>query len=278
MSGDSRAIGVFDSGIGGLTVYKALRDLLPREDFLYLGDTARLPYGTKSPETVGRYAVQAARLMMVEDIKLLVIACNTASALALSALQEQLPELPCIGVIEPGAKRTAEISATGRVAVLATESTVRSGAYAAAIARHRPEAKARMLACNLLVALAEEGWCEGAEAEAVIGRYLRLLEPGSFDTLVLGCTHFPLLIPTMRKLIAADIPIVDSAATTAAAVRDHLEGRGLLAERPGQGNSRFWVTDSPERFAKLAPRFLDSDFRLSVNLVDTRFERIPAGG
>jgi glutamate racemase len=258
-------IGVFDSGVGGLTVYKALREALPHEDFVYLGDTARLPYGAKSPETVAAYAQQAARLLMESGIKMLVVACNTASALAMPSLQTLLPALPCLGVIEPGAAETARASRTGRITVMATESTVRSGAYAAAIHRHRPDADVRMLACNLLVSLAEEGWSEGPEAEMVVKRYLRELDSG-FDTLVLGCTHFPLLAPVIRSLIGPDVAIVDSATTTASTVRQFLEARSLATSKQGNGRDRFMVTDSPERFARLAHHFLRQDIAGGVEL------------
>jgi glutamate racemase len=263
----SNPIGVFDSGVGGLTVYKALREALPRENFIYLGDTARLPYGTKSPETVAQYALQAARLMMDENIKLLVVACNTASALGLPSLHYDLPHLPCLGVIEPSAKEAANVSKTGSIAVLATESTVRSGTYATTIKKHRPDANVKMLACNLLVSMAEEGWCEGPEAEAVIGRYLAELG-NNFDTLVLGCTHFPLLAHTIRKLIGPDIRIVDSAATTAKSVQNYLKTHHLVNEDNADSQSRFLVTDSPERFGVLAKRFLNSEFIPSIELAN----------
>jgi glutamate racemase len=252
------SIGVFDSGFGGLTVYKALREALPHENFIYLGDTARLPYGTKTPETVAQYALQTTTLLIEEGIKLLVVACNTASALALSALRQHLPTLPCIGVIEPGAEAAVNASATGRIAVLATESTVRSGAYTAAIQRRWPEANVHMLACNLLVSLVEEGWWDGPEAEVIVRRYLHELGvPGKdFDTLVLGCTHFPLLAPLIRRLIGSALPIIDSAVTTAVTVRRHLETEQTLDPQDAPGTSRFLVTDSPERFSILAARFV----------------------
>jgi glutamate racemase len=251
-------IGVFDSGVGGLTVYKALTDLLPFERFIYLGDTARLPYGTKSPETVTDYASQAAEALLAENIKLLVVACNTASAQALPFLHKALAPLPILGVIEPGAEEAARVSSTGHIAVMATEGTVRSGAYAEAIKHHRPDVDVKMLACNLMVGMAEEGWCDGPEAEAIIGRYLRELGNG-FDTLVLGCTHFPLLAPTIRKLIGPSVHIVDSASTTARAVQGLLRAQGLLNSLPAQGKNRFLVTDSPTRFHALAQRFIGAD-------------------
>ncbi|MDP9127667.1 MAG: glutamate racemase [Pseudomonadota bacterium] len=254
-------IGVFDSGSGGLTVYKALRARLPNESFVYLGDTARLPYGTKSSETVGQYVLQAAQLLLQEDVKLLVIACNTASALALRLLQANLPSMPCFGVIEPGAEAAVAASKRGHIAVMATESTVRSGAYEDAILKRRPDANIRMLACNLLVGLVEEGWWEGTEAEIVTGRYLKALgKPGEdYDTLVLGCTHFPLLAPVIRRLTADAVPVIDSAVTTAIAVQRHLEASDTQTTRAAPGSSRFLVTDSPERFNGLAARLAGGD-------------------
>jgi glutamate racemase len=247
-------IGVFDSGVGGLTVLRALCAALPGEDFVYLGDTARLPYGTKSSATVVRYAVQAADELIERGVKCLVIACNTAAAAALSALRERYAPLPVIGVIEPGAVAAAAASRSARIAVLATEGTVRGGAYQQAIARLRPEARVTALACPLFVALAEEGWTEGAVAQAAAERYLVPLFAGSDapDTLVLGCTHFPVL----REVIAASVPegtrIVDSAATTASALKLLLAGPA----RSGPGALQFLATDSPERFARIGSRFL----------------------
>jgi glutamate racemase len=247
-------IGVFDSGVGGLTVLRALCAALPGEDFLYLGDTARLPYGTKSSATVVRYAVQAADELVERGVKCLVIACNTAAAAGLGALRERYAPLAVIGVIEPGAAAAAQASRTGRIAVLATEGTVRGGAYQQAIARLRPEARVSALACPLFVALAEEGWTEGTVARAAAERYLAPLFGGAEapDTLVLGCTHFPVL----REIIAAAVPkgtcIVDSAATTASALHALIAGPA----RSGTGQLQFLATDSPERFAHIGSRFL----------------------
>lgn len=248
---------------------------MPFEDFVYLADTARLPYGTKSPEAVTSYALQAARLLIEEGVKLIVVACNTASASALLSLKAQLPNLPCFGVIEPGAQAAAGLSPHGRIAVLATEGTVRSGAYETAIIRQKPFAHVRMLACNLLVSLVEEGWCEGPEAETVLKRYLQKLgAPGmDYDTLVLGCTHFPLLAPMIRKLIGPKIPIVDSAVTTAESVRAYLEAAKFRKPGSTPGQSRFFVTDAPERFSHLAARFVpDNKFAPHYNVFHTNLD------
>ena len=270
MSLSERPIGVFDSGVGGLTVLRALRAALPAESFLYLGDTARLPYGTKSEHTVVRYALQAADELVERDIKALVVACNTASAAALPALQQRHAGLPVIGVIEPGARAACAASTRGQIAVLATESTVRGGAYARAIARLRPDARVRSLACPLFVALAEEGWTEGAVAEAAAARYLAPLA-GQADTLVLGCTHFPVLATVIAACFGPEVRIVDSAATTAAAVRRELADRGLLRDAGGASPAgwRFLATDGAERFAAVGARFLGAPIAAAnVELID----------
>lgn len=260
-------IGVFDSGVGGLTVYRALRACLPHEDFVYLGDTARLPYGTKSPETVARYAAQIADHLICADIKLLVVACNTASALALPYLRQHRPDLPCLGVIEPGARAAAKATRTGQVVVLATEGTVRSGAYQSAIRRLLPQVQIQAIPCNLLVGLAEEGWSEGAEAEVVLRRYLADINLTAFDTVVLGCTHFPLLAPALRQLLPAGVSLVDSAFTTAEAVSGFLAEKGLQKSGSMAGQDRFQVTDGPERFRLMAQRFLGDQAVEGVEVV-----------
>ncbi len=271
-----RPIGVFDSGVGGLTVLRALRAALPEEPFLYLGDTARLPYGTKSEHTVVRYALQAADELVGRDIKCLVIACNTASAAALPALQERYAELPVIGVIEPGARAACAGSSSGRIVVLGTESTVQGGAYTRSILRIRPDAQVSAIACSLFVALAEEGWTDGAVAMATATRYLAPLReagPAGPDMLVLACTHFPVLEPVIAAAVGPRLRIVDSAATTAAAVRTELGQRGLL--RAGEvgagrrGELGFLATDGPARFASVGGRFLGEPIAADeVELID----------
>lgn len=253
-------IGVFDSGVGGLTVLAALRARLPREQYLYLGDTARLPYGTKSAETVVRYALQAADALVGRGIKALVVACNTASSVALPAISARHRGLPVIGVVEPGASAACAATRRGRVAVIATEGTIRGGAYQAAIARLRPEVRVEGLACPMFVALAEEGWNDGEIAAAVASRYLDPLGAHTFkasqpDVLVLGCTHFPLLLETLRAVVGPGIEIVDSAATTAAAVERRLIADHAL-RASGQGSTRFLATDGVERFARVGGAFL----------------------
>ncbi|MCS6948424.1 MAG: glutamate racemase [Steroidobacteraceae bacterium] len=252
-------IGVFDSGMGGLTVLAALRAALPERDFLYLGDTARLPYGTKSPQTVVRYALQAAELLIERGAETLVVACNTASAVALPALRARFDGLTVCGVVEPGAAAACAATRTGHIGVLATEGTVRGGAYPREIQRLRPDMRVSQLACSLLVALAEEGWTSGAEPEAVTRRYLEpwFAELGTPpDVLVLGCTHFPLLADTICTVAGPAVQVVDSAATTAAALRERLHARGAAHAGRSAGRIRYLATDDIERFARVGGRFL----------------------
>jgi glutamate racemase len=277
----AQAIGVFDSGVGGLTVLRALRDELPHEQFVYLGDTARLPYGTKSPESVVRYALQAAAALIERRVKALIVACNTASAVALPALRARHAQLAVIGVVEPGADAAVAATRSGCIAVIGTEATVRGGAYQRAITQRRPDARVRALACQLFVALAEEGWTSGAVAEATAQRYLAPLLlpdvalPGPVDTLVLGCTHFPVLRAVIRAAVGERVTIVDSAVTTARAAHALLHERGLLrapaamAEASARPAIRFLATDSSARFAAIGARFLGSDIGVhEVELVD----------
>jgi glutamate racemase len=265
-----RPIGVFDSGMGGLTVMRALMARLPHESFVYLGDTARLPYGSKSPDTVRRYAVQCARALMAHRIKLLVVACNTASATALPALTATLAPTPVIGVIEPGAQAAIAAAPSGRIAIIATEGTVKGRAYERAIHALKPDASVTQQACPLFVALAEEGLTKGPIAELVARHYLEpLLASGARpDCLVLGCTHFPALKDIIARVAGADIDLVDSAATTAAAV-ETLLARGGLAHEGRPAAPRFLATDAPERFARVGEIFLGRTIPLdAVELVD----------
>lgn len=266
-------IGVFDSGVGGLTVLKALVAQLPRERFVYLGDTARLPYGTKSPETVVRYAVQAAEALAGYGVKCLVIACNTASAVGLAAVSQLIRDVPVIGVIEPGAEAACLASRSGHIAVIATEGTVRGGAYQDAIVRRRHDARVSAVPAQLFVALAEEGLCRGPIAESVARHYLEPLfnRPAGAsrpDTLVLGCTHFPMVADAIRTVAGPEVDIVDSAETTARYVRLTLEAHNL-ASRAGEGSLRLLATDAPDRFARIGGRFLERPIRPhEVELID----------
>ena len=252
-------IGVFDSGVGGLTVLRALEQELPGERFVYLGDTARLPYGTKSEATVQRYAVQAARLLLDAGVKALVIACNTASAVALDALRAAYRDVPVFGVVEPGAAAACRASKRGAIAVIATEGTVRGGAYQRAILRIRGDARVLARPCPLLVTLAEEGWTAGAVPEQVVAAYLGdwLAEAAGPDCLVLGCTHFPILKPLIEKAAPRGMALVDSALTTACEVRDALGGgEARNAAGSARPRRRLLATDNRERFARVGRVFL----------------------
>jgi glutamate racemase len=252
-------IGVFDSGVGGLTVLAALAERLPDESYLYLGDTARLPYGTKTAETVERYALQAVAELVKRGVKAVVVACNTASAAALPALKRKWPQLLITGVIEPGAAAAVAASKSGRIAVLATEGTVKGGAYQRAIVALRPAAIVTSIPATLFVALAEEGWVSGQIAELAARRYLEPVFDGGAampDTLVLGCTHFPPLAAAIQSVSGAGVTIVDSAATTAIAVQEMLLAKNLASAGRNLRQTRFLVTDGEDRFQRIGPRFL----------------------
>ncbi len=266
-----RPIGVFDSGVGGLTVLKALREALPHEDLVYLGDTARLPYGTKSPASISRYACQATVHLQEQGIKLLVVACNTASAVALEALRRQMHPLPVIGVVEPGAMAAVATGVGGAHLVLATEATVRLGAYSEAIKAQDASADVRELACELLVSLAEEGWTDGPIATGIVARYLQPLVEASYqpDCVILGCTHFPLLREAIAGAVAGGTSIVDSASTTAEFARQVLADAGLANTSSAAGALRLLATDGATRFSRVGGRFLGERLATSdIEIVD----------
>jgi len=263
-------IGVFDSGVGGLTVLRALQDLLPHENFLYLGDTARVPYGTKSAESVIKYALQAGGALVREGIKMLVVACNTASAVSIDSLTAAYNPLPVVGVVKPGAEAACLASKNGKIAVIATESTVKGGAYQGTICSMHSSAKIIAKACPLFVGLAEEGWTEGEIVEAIAARYLKPLfaEFGKEgpDTLVLGCTHFPVLRGAIAKVAGDKITLVDSAETTANTVKRILTELSLINSSDAAGRLSFLATDSAERFAAVGSAFLG----VEINSEDVR--------
>jgi glutamate racemase len=256
--GSRRPIGVFDSGVGGLTVVRALRRALPGEDIVYLGDTARVPYGSKSPRTVEKYSLTCQRFLLERGVKLVLIACNTASANALPALREASP-VPVIGAVEPGAQSALAATKSGHIGVIGTLGTVRSGAYAKAIGALDPHAKLAALACPLFVPLAEEGWTDDDVAMLVARRYLVQLfaQDTSIDTLVLGCTHYPLLRDVLARVAAEvagrEVAVVDSASAMAEAAREAL-GSGPN-KRTQAGRLEVFATDT-SRLDELAPRFL----------------------
>ena len=252
-------VGVFDSGIGGLTVAREICAQLPGVDLVYLGDTARLPYGAKSPDTVSRYALQCVRFLEDVQIEVLVIACNTASACAIPALRKNYPAIPVLGVVEPGAQAAVNASKTGSIGVIGTEGTVNSNSYAEAIQALNPSARVVQKPCPLLVPLAEVGWLDHAVTELTLQTYLKPLLEGTdehdpIDTLVLGCTHYPALKPAIRKTLQSmdpdrSIALVDSAE----AVTTELSK--LTGDKPGMGSRRIFVTDLPERFTRVANTF-----------------------
>ncbi len=248
-------IGIFDSGVGGLTVLDALHHRLPHESLLYLGDTARLPYGTKSPDTVCRYAVQATRLLVAQGIKALVVADNTSSAHALDALCQTFPGLPIFNVLHPGVAAAARVSRNGQIGVLATEGVVENDLYAQALRQLDANLQVSSTSCSLLVPLAEEGLVRGPLAEAMVRHILTPLQ-GRCDTLLLGCTHLPPLRPVLAAAVGDQVTLVDSATTTAEAVVTVLTAMNLLAPTTETAQIQCLVTDTPERFARLAPIFL----------------------
>jgi glutamate racemase len=265
-------IGVFDSGVGGLTVMRALRLAMPAENFIYLGDTARLPYGTKSAATVVRYSLQCAAALVERGIRCLVVACNTASASSLDALRLQYPALPIIGVIEPGAKAAVAASRSQHIAVIATEGTINGGAYQAAIRKLNAAARVVAIACPLFVAMAEEGWTEGPIAESVARRYLEAIfsAEDAPDTLVLGCTHFPILAAAIRAALPAHVSVVDSALTTASAVLNQLQPHADSLEARGRRGRVAWLaTDGAARFARVGSTFLGETLSAeAIEIVD----------
>ena len=252
-NGARGAIGVFDSGVGGLTVFREIARALPHEPLIYLGDSARVPYGTKSPATVVRYSLEAARHLMSRNVQMLVVACNTATAAALPTLKQQLP-IPVIGVVEPGARAAVERT-SGVVGVIATEGTVRSKAYTNAIRALDPDIEVIESAAPLFVPLAEEGWANTHVAREVAEIYLEPLIDAGIDTLVLGCTHYPILRGTIEQVVGDLVQIVDSAETTAQVVKQSLARASTIANP----EHHFLVTDAEERFRRIAGEFLERE-------------------
>lgn len=248
-------VGVFDSGVGGLTVVRQVQTRLPRESIIYLGDTARVPYGTKSPETVIRYARACAEILIARDIKLMVVACNTASAFAIDDLRDHL-DIPVMGVIEPGARAAVRATRNGRIGVIGTAGTVRSNRYTEVIHMHDPAIEVFSQPCPLFVPLAEEGWTEGGVPLDVARAYLAPLQEQGIDTLVLGCTHYPLLKAVIAEVAGETVTLVDSADETAAVVQDTLEAMDLCAPAPLIPQFRFFVSDAPDMFMQVGTRFL----------------------
>lgn len=252
---DPRPIGIFDSGIGGLTVTGAIMHALPGESTIYFGDTARVPYGPKSPEVVRRYSLEILHWLVGQGVKLVTVACNTSTAHALDALRAESP-VPVIGVIEPGSRAAVRASKTGRIGVIGTAGTIASGAYARAITTLRPDAQVLSRACPLFVPFVEEGWFDHPALELVVREYLGAMMLGQIDTLVLGCTHYPLLKPLIAKVLGPAVTLIDSAEETARAVAAVLKEQGMGEPTGAPVTHRFTVSDDPARFTSVGSRFL----------------------
>lgn len=247
-------IGIFDSGIGGLTVARQIHELMPSEDLVYLGDTARVPYGTKSPSTVVRFACEDTQFLLQQNVKAVVVACNTCSAWAMPMLERKF-KIPIFGVIVPGVLAALEKTRSGRIGVIGTSATIRSKAYTNGLLARSEEAAVVARACPLLVPLVEEGWLNHAVTASILHQYLQPLLRQKIDTLILGCTHYPLLKRAIRKVTGPRVALVDSAETCARYVRERLEHRDLLCKRKRPGTIQPFVTDETDYFATLAKRF-----------------------
>jgi glutamate racemase len=259
-------IGVFDSGIGGLTVVREIISRLPGENIIYLGDTARVPYGTKSSRTVIAYSHHNARFLVSKGIKMLVVACNTSSAVSLPSLSSEL-EIPVIGVIGPGAKKAGEVTKSRRVGVIGTPSTVKSSAYKKALEAISPDIEVFSRACPLFVPLADEGWTEGEISELIAKKYLAPFKEYDIDVLVLGCTHYPLLKPTIQKVMGGGITLVDSAEETAKEIERVLRERDLLNKGTELSSREYYLTDVSDTFVSVAGRFLGEKIE-NIEMVD----------
>ncbi len=255
MNEHAKPIGVFDSGIGGLTVLKEILDKLPLESTAYLGDTARVPYGIRSPETVTRYSFENTRFLSSRGIKMLVVACNTVSAVSLEAIKKSVG-IPVIGVIEPGAKAAVNATKNKRVAVIGTSATIRSGSYTKAILAADSSVEVFPMSCPLFVPLVEEGWTDGPIVEMTAERYLGDVREKGIDTLVLGCTHYPLLKNVLSKIMGPGVTLIDSAIETAAEIKETLGRLSLLKPASGDIAREFYVTDSPDKFIEIGERFI----------------------
>jgi len=248
-------IGIFDSGIGGLTVLKTVSRLMPNENIVYFGDTARVPYGSKSNDIVIEYSLQAANFLLRKNIKLLVVACNTASSVALKELKRFLT-VPVIGMIEPGAKTALLESKKGIIGVIGTRATINNKAYSNELKKLNPKIKVYEKACPLFVPLAEEGWIDHKVTQLVAKEYFTELREKNIDSLVLGCTHYPILIDTIQKVIGKNVKLIDSGTPAAKLVEDYLNGRQLRNQSVHQGSNEFYVSDVPAKFREVAERFL----------------------
>jgi len=256
MTYDNRAIGVFDSGVGGLTVVKQIIKKLPTENIIYFGDTARIPYGTKSEEIVRRFALEDSFFLLDKDVKMIVVACNTASAIAIPMLQEIL-EVPVIGVIQPGALAALSMSKKKRIGVIGTAATIRSNSYPKEIHKISPETQVIQQACPLFVPMVEEGWTDDDITYLIAKRYLNILKDNEVDSVILGCTHYPLLKAAIQKTMGSSVSLVDSGIETAGAVERNLKEKSIYAESTGLSKYHFYLSDMPYKFQDIAERFLE---------------------
>jgi glutamate racemase len=264
MTNTDSAIGVFDSGIGGLTVLQRIMEALPRENTVYLGDTARAPYGTKSVETVLRYSFENSGFLVEKGVKIVVVACNTSTAIALGQLKASL-SIPVVGVIEPGVRKAIKTTKNKKVGVIGTEATIQSGAYTQALKAAASDVEVYSRACPLFVPLVEEGWTDNAVVEMTVEVYLGSLKQSGIDTLILGCTHYPLLKKAIRKFMGSAVRLVDSAEETAQEVQSLLR-KTTAAKKSGKGVHSFFVTDAPDRFIKVGRRFLGEKVESAVRI------------
>ncbi len=248
------SIGMFDSGVGGLTVLKEVRELLPHENIVYLGDTARVPYGNRSPRTIVRYALESALFLLTKGIKILVIACNTSSALAINILSRKMP-VPVIGVIEPGAKEAVKATRKKRIGIIGTKATIKSKAYEYSIKKMDPGVEVISKACPLFVPIVEEGLQDDDVAYIMAEKYLKEIKMSGVDTLVMGCTHYPVLEGVIKDVMGPYIHIINTGKETAKEVKNRLQIKGQLRTK-GRGLCRYFVTDSPETFREIGSRFL----------------------
>jgi len=257
-------IGVFDSGIGGLTVLQKIIEALPRENTIYLGDTARAPYGSKSTETVLHYSFENTQFLIEKDVKLVVVACNTSTAVALEQLRET-HSVPLIGVIGAGVRGALTATKNEKIGVIGTEATIQSGAYTKALKTAEPKIEVYSRACPLFVPLAEEGWTDNTIADLTVKAYLTSLRQSGIDTLILGCTHYPLLKQAIQNFMGTGVRLIDSAEETAKEVREVLKDKSL-ARKLGKGTHSFFVTDAPDRFVKVGRRFLGDNVDSAVRI------------
>ena len=251
-------IGIFDSGVGGLTVVKSIESFLPNENIIYFGDTARVPYGSKSNSTVVEYALQDAKFLANKNVKLIVVACNTASSIALDTLREHF-QIPIIGMIEPGAKSAIEKTTSGKIGVIGTETTIANKAYSETLLKLDSRVNVFEKACPLFVPLAEEGWIDHQATKLIVKEYLSELKDKKIDTLILGCTHYPILRNIIQDEIGEDVTLIDSGAVASVEVEHYLNGIGLKNNSDTLGQHNYYVSDTPAKFKQVAKLFLGRD-------------------